>query len=40
MVEKTKFVYWRNSPESLLDTMTGINEVKFCLNRIEFGNLA
>lgn len=28
------------SPESMLDTMTGINEVKFCLNRLEFGNLA
>ena len=29
-----------NPPENLLDTITGINEVKFCLNRIEFGNLA
>jgi putative toxin-antitoxin system antitoxin component (TIGR02293 family) len=29
-----------NSPESLLDTITGIDEVKFCLNRLEFGNLA
>ena len=29
-----------NSPESMLDTVTGINEVKFSLNRIEFGNLA
>lgn len=29
-----------NSPENLLDTITGINEVKFCLNRLEFGNLA
>lgn len=28
------------SPESLLDTTTGIDEVKFALNRIEFGNLA
>jgi len=28
------------SPESMLDTMTGINEVKLCLNRLEFGNLA
>lgn len=47
--EEEKFQRWLkkpnlsiggNSPESLLDTMTGINEVKFCLNRIEFGNLA
>lgn len=29
-----------NSPESLLDSITGIQEVKNCLNRIEFGNLA
>lgn len=29
-----------NTPDSLLDTITGINEVKFCLNRLEFGNLA
>lgn len=29
-----------NSPESLLDTTTGIDEVKFSLNRIEFGNFA
>lgn len=29
-----------NSPESMLDTITGIDEVKFCLNRIEFGNFA
>jgi len=29
-----------NSPESLLDTTTGIDEVFFCLNRIEFGNFA
>jgi len=29
-----------NSPESLLDTTTGIDEVIFCLNRIEFGNFA
>lgn len=28
------------APESMLDTMTGINEVKFSLNRLEFGNLA
>jgi putative toxin-antitoxin system antitoxin component (TIGR02293 family) len=29
-----------NSPESLLDTATGIEEVNYCLNRIEYGNFA
>jgi putative toxin-antitoxin system antitoxin component (TIGR02293 family) len=29
-----------NTPESLLDSVTGIQEVKNCLNRIEFGNFA
>ncbi|HSK14438.1 MAG TPA: antitoxin Xre/MbcA/ParS toxin-binding domain-containing protein [Phnomibacter sp.] len=29
-----------NSPESMLDTATGIQEVFNCLNRIEFGNMA
>lgn len=47
--EEEKFQRWLkkpnlslggNTPESLLDTITGINEVKFCLNRIEFGNFA
>ena len=47
--EEEKFQRWLkkpnlalggNSPESMLDTMTGINEVKFGLNRLEFGNLA
>jgi len=47
--EEEKFQRWLrkpnlslggNSPESLLDTSTGIDEVKFCLNRIEFGNFA
>ena len=47
--EEEKFQRWLkksnislggNSPESMLDTVTGINEVKFCLNRLEFGNLA
>jgi putative toxin-antitoxin system antitoxin component (TIGR02293 family) len=28
------------SPESLLDTTTGIDEVNYCLNRIEYGNFA
>ena len=47
--EEAKFQRWLkkqnislggNSPESLLDSTTGIQEVKNCLNRIEFGNLA
>lgn len=47
--EEEKFQRWLkkpnlslggNSPESLLDTITGIDEVKFCLNRLEYGNLA
>jgi uncharacterized protein (DUF2384 family) len=29
-----------NTPEGLLDSITGIQEVKNCLNRIEFGNFA
>jgi len=29
-----------STPESLLDTVTGINEVKYSLNRLEYGNLA
>ncbi len=46
--EEEKFQRWLkksnlslggNSPESLLDTLTGIDEVNFCLNRLEFGNL-
>ena len=47
--EEDKFQRWLkkpnislsgNSPESMLDTITGIDEVKHCLNRIEFGNFA
>lgn len=47
--EEKKFQRWMkkqnislggNSPESLLDSTTGIQEVKNCLNRIEYGNLA
>lgn len=47
--EEEKFQRWLkknnqslggHSPESLLDTVTGIDEVKFCLNRIEYGNFA
>lgn len=47
--EEEKFQRWLkkpnvalggNKPESLLDTITGIQEVKNALNRIEFGNLA
>jgi putative toxin-antitoxin system antitoxin component (TIGR02293 family) len=29
-----------NSPDSMLDTVSGIREIKHALNRIEFGNLA
>ena len=47
--EEDKFQRWLkkqnislggNSPESLLDSATGIQEVKNCLYRIEYGNLA
>jgi putative toxin-antitoxin system antitoxin component (TIGR02293 family) len=47
--EEEKFQRWLkkpnlsldgNTPESMLDTITGIDEVKFCLNRIEFGSFA
>lgn len=47
--EETKFQRWLkkpnlsmggNAPESMLDTVTGLNEVRFSLNRIEFGNFA
>ena len=47
--ENDKFERWMkkpnlslegNSPESLLDTITGISEVKNCLNKLEFGNFA
>uniref|UniRef100_UPI0040497FC5 type II RES/Xre toxin-antitoxin system antitoxin n=2 Tax=Flavobacterium sp. TaxID=239 RepID=UPI0040497FC5 len=47
--EEEKFQRWMkkqnislggNSPESLLDSTTGIQEVKNCLNRIEYGNFA
>ena len=47
--EEEKFKRWMkkqnislggNTPESLLDSTTGIQEVKNCLNRIEYGNLA
>lgn len=47
--EEDKFQRWlkkSNSslggiiPESLFDTITGVHEVRNCLNRIEFGNLA
>jgi len=47
--EKEKFQRWLKkpnlslggkSPESLLDTTTGIDEVNYCLNRIEYGNFA
>jgi putative toxin-antitoxin system antitoxin component (TIGR02293 family) len=47
--EEEKFQRWMkkqnvslggNTPESLLDSVTGIQEVRNCLNRIEYGNLA
>ncbi|MCK5825052.1 MAG: DUF2384 domain-containing protein [Ichthyobacteriaceae bacterium] len=47
--EKEKFQRWLKkpnlslggtSPESLFDSLTGIQEVKNCLNRLEYGNLA
>ncbi|MBP3942832.1 DUF2384 domain-containing protein [Sphingobacteriaceae bacterium WQ 2009] len=47
--ENDKFQRWLKKPNlslggqtplSLLDTTTGIEEVKFCLNRIEYGNFA
>jgi putative toxin-antitoxin system antitoxin component (TIGR02293 family) len=47
--EEDKFQRWLkkpnlalggHSPESLLDTTTGIDEVNYCLNRIDFGNFA
>lgn len=39
-LKKTNLSLGGHSPESLLDTTTGIDEVKFCLNRIEYGNFA
>jgi len=47
--EEDKFQRWLRksnislggaTPESLLDSITGIQEVKNCLNRLEYGNLA
>lgn len=47
--EEEKFQRWLkkpnlslggNAPESMLDTLTGINEVTYSLNRLEFGNFA
>lgn len=47
--ENEKFQRWLNKPNlslggiapiKFLDTISGINEVKFCLNRIEYGNFA
>jgi putative toxin-antitoxin system antitoxin component (TIGR02293 family) len=39
-IKKENIALGGNSPESLLDSITGIQEVKNCLNRIEYGNLA
>jgi putative toxin-antitoxin system antitoxin component (TIGR02293 family) len=47
--EEDKFQRWMkkinialgdNTPESMLDSITGIQEVRNCLNRMEYGNLA
>ena len=29
-----------NAPETMLDSTSGLNEVRYCLNRLEYGNLA
>lgn len=39
-LKKSNLAIGGNSPESMLDTITGINEVRFSLNRLEFGNFA
>ncbi len=39
-IKKPNIALGGNTPESFLDSITGIQEVKFCLNRIEFGNFA
>ena len=39
-MKKPNYSLGNNTPESLLDSNTGIQEVRNCLNRIEFGNLA
>lgn len=39
-MKKPNFSLGENSPESLLDSVTGIQEVRNCLNRIEYGNFA
>ena len=39
-MKKMNFSLGDNTPESLLDSTTGIQEVRNCLNRIEYGNLA
>ena len=39
-MKKRNFSLGDNSPESLLDSVTGIQEVRNCLNRIEYGNFA
>lgn len=47
--EEGKFQAWLQKPNTalggvkpldILDTISGINEVRFCLNRIEYGNFA
>lgn len=39
-MKKMNFSLGNNTPESMLDSITGIQEVRNCLNRIEYGNFA
>lgn len=39
-LKKPNIALGNNAPESLFDTVTGIQEVKNSLNRLEYGNLA
>ena len=39
-IKKSNISLGGNTPESLFDTATGIDEVRFALNRIEYGNFA
>lgn len=39
-MKKINFSLGDTTPESMLDSITGIQEVRNCLNRIEYGNLA
>ena len=39
-LKKSNLSLGGNTPESFLDSITGIQEVRNCLNRIQYGNLA